>query len=110
MNFNFFFEKTIVFKYIRISPRKMRRVVNCLQGKSIFDIKVILQILPYKACFLLLNLIKNLNFNPTVSLDNLYLKKVLVNEAPSLKRFCPRAQGKAYPFKHRYSHIIIVLF
>ena len=95
-----------IFKYIRISPRKLRRFLTYLEGRNISDVKVILKFLPYKACFLFLNLIKSFNFNSKVPLYNLYFEKVLVNEGPFLKRFCPRAQGKAFPIKHRYSHII----
>ena len=100
------FEKRLVFKYVKISPKKMRRFLYCLKGHSVSNIKFLLKYLPYKACFLLFNLIKSLNFNFSYSLDNLYFAEVIVNEASFLKRFRPRAQGKAFPFKHRFSHII----
>lgn len=104
----FRFEKMIVLKYIRISPKKMRRFLNYLKGYSIADIKVILKFLPYKSSFLALNLFKSLNFGSNILMENLYIDNIIVNEASFLKRFCPRAQGKAFPIKHRYSNIISV--
>lgn len=107
MNLNNSLEKTIKIKYIKVSSRKIRPILVFLKGKNILQVISFLTFFPNKSSFIILNLIKVL-FNKFQFLySRVYILELIVQEASFLKRFRPRAQGKSFPFKRHFCHIII---
>ena len=106
-------EARAVAKYLRISPQKTRLVADCVRGESVGDALQILSLMPKKAARLtkrvLESALANASQNPNIDVDILYIKKIAVDQGPQLKRFRPRAMGRAYRIRHRFSHITVVL-
>lgn len=104
---------TAVVKYIRISPRKVRFVVDAVRGKSVRDALAILQFIPHSAAHTMTKLIKsataNAENNHRMDAELLEVMHVHVDEGPTLKRISQRAQGRAYHIMKRTSHITIGL-
>ncbi|YP_003359255.1 ribosomal protein L22 (plastid) [Cryptomonas paramecium] len=102
-----------VAKYIRVAPNKIRRVVNQIRGKSYSEALIILEFMPYSACKPVLSLLhsagSNAENNDGVKKSVLYVSEVYVDSGPSLKRLRPRAQGRAYTVRKRFSHISLQL-
>jgi large subunit ribosomal protein L22 len=100
-------------RMIRISPRKVRIVGEVIKKKKINDAMGILMYMPQKASFILKKLldsaIANARQKKYVDIDNLYVKNVMVDGGPVLKRFLPRAMGRATKIRKRMSHITMVL-
>ena len=98
---------------IRITARKARLVADCIRNKNITDSLVILNntnkraALPIKK--LLNSAIANAVNNNGLDGDKLVIKEIFVNEGPTLKRFRPRAHGRAYEILKRTSNITIVV-
>lgn len=100
--------------HIRISPRKVRMVVDTVRGKSVSQALSILGFTRKKAALpvqkLLKSAVANAVENDGVSdADVLMIDRITVDEGPTLKRFMPRARGRATPIRKRTSHIRIVL-
>lgn len=100
-------------KYLRCAPRKARLVVDHIRGKSVEDARAILQMTPRAAARDVLKLldsaIANAENNHELVADELKIGKVFVDEGPTLKRFRPRAQGRATRIRKRTSHMTILL-
>jgi large subunit ribosomal protein L22 len=100
-------------RMIRISPRKVRIVGEVIKKRNINDAMGILMYMPQKASFILKKLldsaIANAKQKKYVDIDNLYVKNVMVDGGPVLKRFLPRAMGRASKIRKRSSHITLVL-
>lgn len=100
-------------KYLRISPKKVRLVADVIRGLDVNTAEDQLKFITKKASHLIAKTLKsavaNAEHNFGLKKDNLYIKKILVNEGPALKRWMPRAFGRATPIKKRSSHIEIVL-
>ena len=100
-------------KYLRISPRKVKIVLDLIRGKSVREAEAILQFTPNKgaeyAAKVLKSAVANAENNLSLAKDDLYVKKAYVDEGPSLRRYKPRAQGRADRMVHRLSHITIVV-
>ncbi len=100
-------------RMIRISPRKVRIVGDLIKKKSINDAMGMLIYMPQKASYILKKLldsaIANARQKKYVDIDNLYVKNVIVDGGPMLKRFLPRAMGRATKVRKRLSHITLVL-
>ena len=98
---------------IRISPRKVRVVGDLIKKRNINDALGILTYMPQKASFILKKLldsaIANARQKKYVDVDNLYVKNVIVDGGPMMKRFLPRAMGRATKIRKRTSHITLVL-
>ena len=100
--------------HIRISPRKVRMVVDTVRGKSVSQALSILGFTRKKAAIpvqkLLKSAVANAAENDGISdVDTLVIDRIMVDEGPTLKRFMPRARGRATPIRKRSSHIRIVL-
>ena len=100
--------------HIRISPRKVRMVVDTVRGKSVSQALSILGFTRKKAALpvqkLLKSAVANAAENDGISdVDTLVIDRIMVDEGPTLKRFMPRARGRATPIRKRSSHIRIVL-
>ena len=100
-------------KYVRSSPRKARLVVDHIRGKSVADARAILTHTPRAASRDVLKLldsaIANAENNHELVADELKIGKVFIDEGPTLKRFQPRAQGRATRIRKRTSHMTILL-
>lgn len=100
-------------RYIRISPTKVRRVLDQIRGKSYKEALMILKFLPYKACDPICKVLNSAAANASNNLDlrkqDLYLKKVFADNGPTLKRIRPRAQGRGYKILKPTCHITIIL-
>ncbi len=100
-------------KLMRISPIKMRIVGDLIKKKNVNEAMGILLFTPNKGAFILKKLldsaIGNARQKKYVDVDTLYVKNVVVNEGPTMKRFLPRAMGRATPIRKRMSHITLVL-
>jgi ribosomal protein L22 len=100
-------------KYIRISPRKMRLVADIVRGKQIAEAKATLAFTNKGASQvfdkLISSAVANAENNHDLSGDELYVSSVFVNEGPTLKRFRPRAMGRASKIRKRTSHVTVEL-
>ena len=100
-------------KYVRISPRKVKIVLDLIRNKPV-DVALAIVRNPSKsACEPLEKLLKsavaNAENNYNMDRNNLYVAECLVCPGPILKRIRPRAQGRAYRIEKRTSHITLVL-
>ncbi|ALD66842.1 50S ribosomal protein L22 [Spiroplasma cantharicola] len=98
---------------IRISPRKVRLVADTIRSKRISEAVAILQNQDKRSSEPVLKLLNsavaNAVNNNGMEADQLFVKTIFVNEGPTLKRFRPRAHGRAYEILKRTSHITIVV-
>ncbi len=106
-------EITAKIRMIRISPRKVRLIGDLIKKKNINDASGMLTYMPQKASGILKKLldsaVANAKQKKYVDIDNLYVKNVLVDGGPTMKRFLPRAMGRATKIRKRTSHITMVL-
>jgi len=98
---------------VRLSPRKARLVVDMVRGKGIQEAMNILQFSPQKTAPILSKLLKSAVANAeqkgVSDVDGLFVKTVMVDQGPVLRRFMPRAQGRASRIRKPTSHITVVL-
>jgi large subunit ribosomal protein L22 len=106
-------EARAVSRHLRIAPRKARLVVDLIRGKTVGDALMILDFVPKKGARLVAKTLKSVIANAEnkqrVDIDRLYVSRVTVNGGATLKRFLPRAHGRATPLRKRTSHITIVV-
>lgn len=106
-------EARAVGKYIRISAQKARLVADVVRGMNVGQAITTLRFMPKKGADILRKVIESAVANATqddqADVDNLYVKKIMVDGGPSLKRISPRAQGRATGIIKRSSHITVVL-
>lgn len=111
MNLNSDLEARAISRYVRVSPFKVRRILNQIRGRSYTDAIMILKYMPYKVCYLILKVVFSAVSNARHSfgkINNVFIiSEARADEAPFLKRFRPHAQGRGFPIKKRMSHIII---
>ncbi|AEB12456.1 50S ribosomal protein L22 [Marinithermus hydrothermalis] len=102
-----------VARYVRMSPRKVRLVVDLIRGKSVEEADVLLRYLNKRAARpvrkVLKSAVANAVNNHNLLEDALYVKAAYVDEGPALKRILPRARGRADIIKKRTSHITIIV-
>jgi large subunit ribosomal protein L22 len=100
-------------RFIRVTPRKARRVVDLIRGLPAAEAQAVLRFAPQAASEpvgkVLASAIANAEHNNRLDADTLFVSKAWVDEGPTLKRFRPRAQGRAYRVNKRTSHITVVL-
>lgn len=100
-------------RYIRIAPRKARIVADLIRGKGVQEALAILRYTPRKASEIMTKLLRsamaNAQNNNEMKSDRLYVFRTYVDEGPTLKRFRPRAMGRANRIRKRTSHITIIL-
>ncbi len=96
-----------------MSPRKVRLVADTIRGLSVKSAEEQLTFRNKRAAKPLLKLLKsvltNAEHNFKLKKDNLYVKEIKVDEGPTLKRWLPRAMGRATPINKRTSHVLLVL-
>ena len=105
-------------KHIRITPMKARRVVNTIRGKQATEALAILKFAPQAASEPIRKLVASAVANAKVKADaanilfdedDLIISQAFVDEGNTLKRFMPRAQGRAFQILKRTSHITVVV-
>jgi len=106
-------EVRAVGKYLRVSPFKVRLVADLVRGKRVEEALTILKFLPKKSGRLinktLRSAVANAENMQTIDVDTLVIKTIQVDEGPRLKRWRPRAMGRAARILKRTSHITMVL-
>ncbi len=106
-------EAKAVAKYVRISPQKVRLVVDLVRGKKVEEAQKTLLFTRKVAAGMVGKVLKsalaNATQNPNIDEKILYVKEIFVDQGPSLKRFRARAQGRSAGIKKRTSHITIIL-
>jgi len=102
-----------VAKYIRMSPTKVRRVLNQIRGCSYEEALILLEFLPYRACEPVWQVVQSAASNVQdkygLSKEDLIIETVFVNPGPVLKRFRPRAQGRAFKIRKPTCHITAIV-
>ena len=100
-------------RYVRMTPMKCRRVIDLVRGMSAVQALDVLRFDVHAASEpirkVLASAIANAEHNQSLQRDDLYVAQAYVDEGPTLKRFRPRAQGRAYRIRKRTSHITIVV-
>lgn len=98
---------------VRIAPRKVRLVVDLIRGKQVGEAVAILRHTPKAAPPVVEKVLKsavaNAEHNYDLDINSLVVSEVFVDEGPTLKRFRPRAQGRASAINKRTSHITLVV-
>ncbi|RBP44884.1 50S ribosomal protein L22 [Garciella nitratireducens] len=100
-------------KYVRISPRKVKIVIDLIRGKSLGEALNILNFTPKAASKPVEKLLKsaaaNAENNYDMDVEKLYVAEIQANQGPTLKRYRARAQGRGTQILKRTSHITVVL-
>ena len=106
-------EAKAIAKYVRTSPRKAGQICSLVRGRNVDEALAILKYMPQKSAGIIAKVVKsaaanaenNMNMDP----KKLYVSEVYANQGPTLKRFMPRAQGRATGIRKRTSHIGVVV-
>ena len=106
-------EARAIARFVRVTPQKARRVVDLIRGMEAAEAQTLLKFAPQAASepigkvldSAIANATNNLNLDPTT----LVISQVFVDEGPTMKRFRPRAQGRAFRINKRTSHITVVV-
>jgi large subunit ribosomal protein L22 len=105
-------------RYVRVTPQKARRVVDLIRGKQAVEAVAVLQFAPQSASDPIKTVLESAIANARVKADqaaeafderNLVITAAYVDEGPTMKRFRPRAQGRAARINTRTSHITVVV-
>nr|YP_009436460.1 hypothetical protein Cyp_cre1Pt0858 [Cyphia crenata]YP_009436489.1 hypothetical protein Cyp_cre1Pt1718 [Cyphia crenata]ATG26735.1 hypothetical protein Cyp_cre1Pt0858 [Cyphia crenata]ATG26766.1 hypothetical protein Cyp_cre1Pt1718 [Cyphia crenata] len=100
-------------QHISMSVHKARRVIDQIRGRSYEETLMILELMPYRACYPILKLVYSAAANASYILGsdkvNLFISKAEVNEGTPVKRLKLRARGRSYPIKRPTCHITIVM-
>ncbi len=106
--------KTAIAKlnYLKMSPRKVRLIASLIRGMSIFDAEAQLFSQSRRAAEPLLKVLRSCIANAKNAImdeSRLFVSKITVDQGPVLKRFLPRAQGRATPLLKKMSHVVIAI-
>nr|QBC72464.1 ribosomal protein L22 [Phemeranthus sp. GY-2019] len=100
-------------QYIPMSADKARRVIDQIRGRSYEESLMILELMPYRACYPIAKLIysaaSNASHNKGLSKEDLIISKAEVNKGTTMKKLKPRARGRSYLIKRPTCHITILL-
>ena len=100
-------------KYLMGSSRKARLVTNAIKGKRVEEASALLRFMPQAAARDVARVLKsataNAENNHNLSAEDLIIVDAIANEGPTIKRFQPRAQGRAFPIHKPMTHITIVV-
>ncbi|MPW25022.1 50S ribosomal protein L22 [Alkalibaculum sp. M08DMB] len=106
-------EAKAIVKYVGISPRKAKLVIDLIRGKNLGEAVNILALMPNKAAKVVDKLVKSAAANAENNFDmdpaKLYVAEICANQGPTLKRFRAGSMGRASVIKKRSSHIAVVL-
>jgi large subunit ribosomal protein L22 len=100
-------------RFVRISPQKVRLVMGQVRGKRVEEALNMLAFAPQRGAGIVKKLIHsavaNAQENTSMDVDSLYIAKIYADEGPTLKRWRPRALGRATRIRKRTSHLTVVL-
>jgi large subunit ribosomal protein L22 len=99
-------------RFVRIAPRKAQLVADLIRGKRSEEALNLLTFTKKAAAKIIIKLLKSAVANATqkkMDVDRLYVKQITVDQGPTMKRFQPRALGRATMIRKRTSHIYILL-
>ena len=100
-------------KYMRISPRKVHKVLGAVKGKPVETALNALKFMPQKAAGILEKVIRsavaNADQHPDIDIDLLVVRNIVADQGPTLKRWRARARGRATQILKRTSHITVIL-
>lgn len=106
-------ESRAIARYVRVSPRKARQVIDCIRGRSVDEALAVLQFMPKRASEPVAKVVKSAaaNAENNFSMDrrSLFVARAYVDQGPVMKRVIPRARGAANRIRKRTSHITVVL-
>ncbi len=106
-------EVRAVAKYIRVSPRKVRLVVDLVRGRPVNEAMSLLRFMPQSAARDVAKVVKsavsNAEQNNHMSAEDMIITQITADEGPTMKRFRPRAHGRASPILKRSTHITVVV-
>ena len=106
-------EVTAKLRFLRMSPRKVRLIVDMIRGKKVTRALDILSVMPKRAARPVLKLLNsavaNAKHNHSLNVEDLKVSQVYVDGGPVLKRWMPKAHGRATPIRERTSHINLFL-
>nr|QEJ86825.1 ribosomal protein L22 [Nasa triphylla] len=98
-------------QHIPMSAHKARRVIDQIRGRSYEETLMILELMPYRACYSIFKLVfsaaANASYNLGSNEGNLVISKAEVNEGTTIRKLKPRARGRSYPIKRPTCHITI---
>ena len=99
--------------YVRVAPRKARRVVDLVRGLPVDEALTTLEFAPYSAAEIVYKVIASASANAENNLgldpESLLISEIRVDEGPTMRRYRPRAHGRAYRINKRTSHITVVV-
>ncbi|WP_299425510.1 50S ribosomal protein L22 [uncultured Meiothermus sp.] len=102
-------------RHIRMSPQKVRLVVDLIRGKNLEEARAILKYTPHRASEIVAKVLESAAANgmnddrKNMIEDQIFIKAAFVDEGPAIKRMLPRARGSANMIKKRTSHITIIV-
>ncbi|RPH47869.1 MAG: 50S ribosomal protein L22 [Desulfobacteraceae bacterium] len=100
-------------RYMRISPQKIRKLVGAVKGKKVEAALSELKFMPLKSAGIVEKVIRsavaNAGQNPKIDVDSLFVRNIVADEGPSLKRFAARARGRGTRVLKRTAHITVTL-
>ena len=106
-------EASAKLKFIRLSPQKTRLVADMVRGKAVQEALNILKFSPQRPADVVAKLVRSAVANAeqkgVSDVDRLFVKELFVDQGPVLKRFMPRAQGRATKIRKPTSHITVIL-
>ena len=107
-------ESKAIARYVRITPRKVRLISDLVRGKAVNEALTILKFSSRKRTAttlstLLESAVANAEQKGRIDVDNLFIKSLLVDQGPTLKRFASRAKGQGMRIMKKTSHITVVL-
>src|SRR5262245_13212500 len=109
-------EASATVRHVRMSPRKVRIVANMIRGKRVDQALGMLALLPKKSARIINQLVHSAAANADdlskgkADVDSLVIKTIQVDNGPIVKRWMPRAMGRANRIQRRTSHITVVVF
>ena len=106
-------EARAIAKYVDVSPRKTRLIVDAVRGRPVKQALALLEYMPNKGAGPVRKVIQsaaaNAENNHAMDVDTLFISAIFVNEGPTQRRFRPRAHGRVSPLLKRSSHITAVV-
>jgi large subunit ribosomal protein L22 len=104
---------TAQLRFYRMGPKKMRLIADLIRGKRVERAQAVLSLLNKKGAKPVLKLLNsavaNAKHNHNIANEGLIVKTIMVDGGPVLKRFMPKAHGRATPVRERTSHVKLVL-
>ncbi|HEX6970867.1 MAG TPA: 50S ribosomal protein L22 [Limnochordia bacterium] len=106
-------EARAIARYVRISPRKARQVVDCIRGRPVDEALTLLRFMPKRAAGIVAKVVQSAAANAVnnygMERRSLVVARAYVDQGPVMKRIMPRARGAANRIRKRTSHITVVL-